>query len=84
MILTKISSNINLLNNKALLIGSYLLFFHLKKLDNYPRKWFFHLQRQTKPNPSFGPFPNGLFFSQIRIVYGKMPDNILTPAHREL
>ena len=25
--------------------------------------WFFLVQRQTKPNPSFGPFSNGLFFA---------------------
>jgi hypothetical protein len=39
-----------------------LSYFDLKKLDNIPITWFFLVQRQTKPNPSFGPFPNGLFF----------------------
>lgn len=38
------------------------LVFDLKKLDNHPITWFFHWQRQTKPNPSFGPFSNGLLF----------------------
>jgi hypothetical protein len=61
-----ISNNNQLVKSYTCNVDNFCLYFCSKKLDNIRRTWSFHSRRQTKPNPSFGPFSNGHFFSKPR------------------